>query len=134
MKRYFAVFLLAVFSLSLLSGCGLFTFTAKLDAAENAAEQKLDEMEKAAEAAAQAAVTGGTADQPAGGEISGEEARNIALAHAGLAEGDVQGLRAEYEIDDGVPHYDVTFRVGRLEYEYEIHAETGEILSFERDD
>ena len=33
-----------------------------------------------------------------------------------------------------MPHYDVEFRTDRWEYEYEIHAQTGEILSFERDD
>ena len=131
MKRYFVLLLLAVLSLSLLSGCGLLGFMMKMDSAENAAEQKLDEMERAAEAAARDVLYG---DPFAEAALTGEDALNIALEHAGFAEDEVQGLRAEGEIDDGVPQYDVTFRVDRLEYEYEIHAETGEILSFERDD
>ena len=131
MKRYFAVFLLAALCLSLLSGCGLIPFLMRVDSAENAAEQKLDEMERAAEAAGRDALYG---DPFAEAALTGEDAMNIALEHAGFAEDEVQGLRAEGEIDDGVPHYDVSFRVGYVEYEYEIHAETGEILSFERDD
>jgi len=66
--------------------------------------------------------------------ITGEEARNIALAHASFTENQVSFLRVEYEIDDGIGQYDVSFREGRWEYEYEIHAQTGAILSFEKDD
>jgi len=124
MKRYFTVFLLAVLCLSLLSGCGLFRFAAKMDAAE-------DYVERQAENAASQALPVINLPEAA---LTGEDAMNIALEHAGFAEDEVQGLRAEGEIDDGVPQYDVTFRVDRLDYEYEIHAETGEILSFERDD
>ena len=46
---------------------------------------------------------------------------------------EVQRLRAEPELHDRVPHYDIEFHHGRLEYEYEIHAETGDILSHEKD-
>lgn len=124
MKRYFTVFLLAVLCLSLLSGCGLFTFAAKMDAAEEYVERQAEN------AAAQALPA---TDLPEAA-LTGEDAWNIALEHAGFSAEEVEGLRAEGEIDDGVPQYDVTFRVDRLEYEYEIHAETGEILSFERDE
>ena len=80
------------------------------------------------------AATAGT--QPTAGEstITKEQAIAIALEHAGLTEADVTQLRAEYEIDDGVPEYDVEFRHGGWEYEYDIHAQTGEIRSFSRDD
>jgi len=71
---------------------------------------------------------------PAEEYLSGEQARTIALQHAGLSAGEVTHLRAEFDVDDGVPEYDVEFRHGRLEYEYEIHAQTGTILSFEKDD
>ena len=65
--------------------------------------------------------------------LSPEEAQTIALNHAGLTGEEVQRLRAEPELHDRVPHYDIEFRHGRLEYEYEIHAETGDILSHEKD-
>lgn len=66
--------------------------------------------------------------------ITKEEAESIALEQAGLTADQVTGLRTEYEIDDGVPRYEVQFRQGRWEYDYEINADTGEILSYDRDD
>ena len=69
---------------------------------------------------------------PAG--ITEEEAARIALDHAGLDQSQVSRLRVRYDRDDRIPEYDVEFREGRWEYEYEIHAETGTILSFEKDD
>lgn len=68
---------------------------------------------------------------PAG--ITEEEAAWIALDHAGLDQNQVTHLRARYDRDDRIPEYDVEFREGRWEYEYEIHAETGKILSWEKD-
>ena len=68
------------------------------------------------------------------GKITAEQAESIALAHVELARADVTGLRTEYDIDDGVPEYEVEFRSGRLEYDFEIHAETGAILDFDWDD
>ena len=75
--------------------------------------------------------SGGTA----GGErISEEKAQEIALKHAGLKADQVTGIRVSYDVDDGVPEYEVEFRYDGWEYEYEIHAETGEIRSYDRDD
>ena len=66
-------------------------------------------------------------------KISAAEAKSIALAHAGLTEAQVKGLRAEYDRDDGRLEYDVEFRGGNMEYEYEIHAEAGKILSWDKE-
>lgn len=66
--------------------------------------------------------------------LSKEEAETIALKHAGFTKDQVSYLRAEYDRDDRVPEYDVEFHNGRWEYEYEIHADTGAILSFDKDD
>ena len=75
--------------------------------------------------------SGGTA----GGErISEEKAQEIALKHAGLKADQVTGIRVKYDVDDGVPEYEVEFRYDGWEYEYEIHAETGDIRSYDRDD
>lgn len=67
-------------------------------------------------------------------KITAEQAEAIALAHVGLGCADVTGLRTQYDLDDGVPEYEVEFRSGRLEYDFEIHAETGAILDFDCDD
>ena len=66
--------------------------------------------------------------------LTAEEAQAIALEHAGFTADQVRFLRTEPELRDRVPHYDVEFQEGRWEYDYEIHAQTGEILSFDRDD
>ena len=65
--------------------------------------------------------------------LTAEEAKAIALAHAGFTAAEVQGLRAEYDVDDGVKMYEVEFRVDGWEYEFEIHAETGKILSWDKE-
>ena len=66
-------------------------------------------------------------------KLSADEAKAIALKHAGLTADQVKGLRAEYDRDDGMPEYEVEFRVGNWEYDYEIHAETGKILSWDKE-
>lgn len=65
--------------------------------------------------------------------ISGGEAEEIALNHAGLTKDQVTWLRAEYEIDNGRPQYEVEFHHGEWEYDYEIDAETGEVLGWSKD-
>jgi len=62
------------------------------------------------------------------------EAEAAALKHAGFTAEQVKGLRSELDIDPGLAHYEVEFRVGQWEYEYDIHAETGNVLSYEKDD
>ncbi len=66
--------------------------------------------------------------------LTREEAEAIALAHVGLTREEVTRLRVEYDIDDGVPQYEVEFYKDGWEYDFEIHAETGAILSYEKDD
>ena len=68
------------------------------------------------------------------GELTREEAQAIALSHAGFTADQVTGLRTSRDRDDRTPTYEVEFRVGRYEYEYEIHAETGRILDHDKDD
>lgn len=70
----------------------------------------------------------------AGKYLTAEEAKAIALSHAGFTADQVKFLRAEFEIDDRIPQFDIEFREGYWEYDYEIHAETGVILSFDKDD
>ena len=76
-------------------------------------------------------LTGCSADKTA--RLTTEEAQAIVLEHAGFPAEDVQWLRTEFEMDDRMPQYEVQFRQGSLEYEYEIHGETGEILSMDVD-
>ncbi len=73
-------------------------------------------------------------DVPPADAISADTAKQIALDHAGLSAAEVQMDRAEYDLDDGVPEYEIKFRQGRKEYEYRIHAITGEVLTHHSED
>jgi len=69
---------------------------------------------------------------PAQGGMSETKALEIALADAGVAESDAVIVKdmmdAEHDDYDDIPHYDVNFYANDMEYEYDIHAETGEII------
>ena len=65
--------------------------------------------------------------------ITAAEAEALALAHAGLTADQVTRLHSEYDVDNGVPQYEVEFHHDGWEYEYEVHAETGKILHSETD-
>ena len=65
--------------------------------------------------------------------ITKNEAKKIALNHAGLKESDVTMLKVELDKDDGVTYYDVEFRKGIYEYSYEINAKTGKIVEWDKD-
>ena len=65
--------------------------------------------------------------------ITSEDAEAIALSHAGLTAEQADRIRTELDSDDGILQYEVEIQAGRIEYDYVIHAVTGEILSFEQD-
>lgn len=129
-------------SVLLLTGCSATQTEEKLDAVEDTVEARMDAVEDAVETMLQIQPTqppATTVAPPAttsGGSaaLTKEEAEAIALEHAGFAADQVSYLHTEYEIDDGRPQYEVSFHQDRWEYDYEIDAETGRILSFEKDD
>ena len=73
------------------------------------------------------------AELPTEDLLTQEDARQIALHHAKAEEEAVHGLRVSFEYDDGIPEYDISFYFMNYEYEYEIHAVSGRIISYERD-
>ena len=60
-------------------------------------------------------------------------AKSIALNHAGLSASDVTFVRSVLEYDNGRAEYEVEFWKDNVEYDYEIDASTGYILSADRD-
>ena len=68
-----------------------------------------------------------------GTTIGAVKAKEKALAHAGLKASDVIFTEAKLDIDDGVKHYDVDFYANGVEYDYEIHATNGSIISVDRE-
>ena len=59
-----------------------------------------------------------------------DAAKSAALSHAGLTEADVTNLKVELDTDDGTVHYDVDYKSGGLEYEYDIDAHNGNVLTY----
>ena len=65
--------------------------------------------------------------------ISVDKAKEIALNHAGLAANQVSFVKAEKDMDDGIVKYDIEFYYNNREYNYEINANNGNIMSYEQD-
>lgn len=107
--------------LPLLAGCATME---RLDSIRSSAEKLVEDSLESA------AIATGPTD---GSLLTRDEAERIALEKAGLNRGQVSRLRTEYEWDDGRHKYEVEFRQGPLEYHFEIDAQTGEILSWERE-
>lgn len=68
-----------------------------------------------------------------GEQITQEEAKQLALAYAGISESDAQRLKIDFDYDDGRAEYEVEWSVGRTEYSCDVDAYTGEILSFKKE-
>lgn len=74
---------------------------------------------------------------PDNGEYIGEDAaRSIALENAKVGSNSISGYKCRLEREDGRMVYEIDFKSGGLEYEYEIDAASGSILKQdkERDD
>ena len=71
------------------------------------------------------------------GSVTLEQAKQTALDHAGKTASQVTFVKAYQDFDDGRWVYDVEFIVrsgsGYLEYDYEIDASTGKIISYDYD-
>ena len=106
------------------TGCG----SSQEEAVEEAPAAAEEVTEEAAEPEAEPA-----AEPAATDDIGIDKATEIALADAGLAASDVQFTKQSAEIDDGVNIYEVEFVSGNTEYEYDIDAKTGNILSRDTD-
>lgn len=65
--------------------------------------------------------------------ISADKAKSIAFEHASVKAADVKFSKAELDRDDLVVHYDVEFVSGKYEYEYEINAESGKVIAFDKE-
>jgi len=73
--------------------------------------------------------------QTASGQISVEDAKAAAFAHAGLKEKDVVLRKAALDMDDdrGILKYDVDFYAADKDSEYDIDAATGAVIKAERE-
>ncbi|WP_337604275.1 PepSY domain-containing protein [Anaerotignum lactatifermentans] len=84
--------------------------------------------------AANEATTANTINAASDGQVTLEEAKEIALNHAGLSADGVTFIKGKLERDDGREKYDIEFYTSDFkEYDYEIDPQTGEILSYDYD-
>lgn len=65
--------------------------------------------------------------------ISLDEAKNIALTNAGLDINSVRFTREELDHDNHTLVYELEFFYNNIEYDYEINATTGDIISYDKD-
>ena len=72
-----------------------------------------------------------TAGQTSG--ISVDEAKNMAIRHAGIPNAEVQFIQVDTDWEDGRQFYEVEFSANGKEYDYEISAQDGTIVSYSVD-
>ena len=77
--------------------------------------------------------TNGSTNNATTASITVDEAKNIALTNANLTEDAISLLRTEQEYENGVLVYEIDFTHGDFEYDYKINANTGEVVSYDRD-
>ena len=69
----------------------------------------------------------------ANGALTADQAEAAALAHAGLTAGQVTALWSKTDREDGRLVYEVEFYTADMEYDYEIDAATGAVVSFDQE-
>lgn len=62
-----------------------------------------------------------------------DKAKSAALSNAGKSSSQVTFTKAKLEKDDGIWKYEIEFISGNYEYEYEINAENGKIISHDKE-
>ena len=77
--------------------------------------------------------TAPAASAASGASLTAEQAKQIALQHAGVAEADTCRMEIGFDYEQGRAVYELEWRVGQTEYSYEVDANTGDVLSYERD-
>ncbi len=122
-----------ILAVSSLYGC-----RSRMESAGNMVEDKIDSVEDSVEQFVNPDGSSGNNRNNAdtsgtSGKITKEEAESAALNHAGLKADEVNITKSQYEIDNGMPHYDIEFRNESTEYDYEISASDGSVISFDRD-
>lgn len=74
-----------------------------------------------------------SSQKPKTGFIGASDAKAIVLSHANLGESEVTFKKFKLDEDDGIYKYEIEFKKGFVEYEYEINARDGSIIDFEKE-
>lgn len=108
---------------------GTFVYEVEFLAGETEYEYKINAADGSVVKKEQKAVMGPGNSVPVAGAITLEEARDIALADAGVAREEAVFTEAEQDMERGVPVFEFKFYGGNVEYEYEINGQTGAVYS-----
>lgn len=119
-----------VFDIEFISGSKEYEY--EINAASGKITDKDVESVKTRPQTVKESTTSAAAEQK-GDFIGVDSAKQKALSHAGLNSADVRFTKVKFDKDDGISVYEIEFISGRYEYEYEINAETGKIIDWDKE-
>ena len=142
-KRMLAAGLIAVALLSTVNGCGSTTGNMQdiqsiqgttgvaggtVQGSASAENDALNDSSGTSQAGVSQHATAGSSTMVNGG-ITEREAKSIAAGNAGVTEEQIQYIMVKQDWDDGRARYEVEFTAAGVEYDYELDASDGRILS-----
>jgi len=130
MRKFCYLFLCAAVLVSLFAGCGKKDASGQETLPQAAARDHVGLPENVPGAGQQ---TGEFTPVDPSQLLTMDQAQQIALDHAGLKAENVTGIHTVIDIENGRQIYEVEFREGHWEYDYEIDAATGQILDWDKD-
>ena len=143
MKKLFSVAVGAISAVCLLAGCttGNNAASSAVDDVKQAGEEIMNETQNAVDNVTDMGIAEtGNMTKPDNKDnvdktkfIGEDKAKSIALKKAGLSANQVTFDKVELDRDDGVWQYEVEFRKDRTEYDADIKADDGSILSWDVD-
>ena len=142
MKKVILI-LVALALLAALVGCDMNSLKQSIEKAEDQIENKIDSAVDNAIGKAENQIENafgqvenyveGALNSAKSNLLTQEEAEDIAIEHVGLSRSQVQNVRSEYDYENGIQKYEVEFSSEEWEYEFEIHAETGSVISYDKE-
>lgn len=99
----------------------------------SAVESGVDSVISGADSAMQSAKDGASNSMSLTAKITAEEAKQAALRHAGLSADRVSDVDIDLDRDNGRLIYEIDFNSDGVEYDYDINAETGDVISADKD-
>ena len=134
MKKIIALALSLVFALSL-AACSrrdMDDTKSDMSSMTSSVKDKAESVTDKTESAAKNAADKAEGSMKLMAKITAKEAVEKALSHAGLKESEVTDIDTDLDRDNGVLVYEVDFNHGSTEYDYDIDAQTGEIISADK--
>lgn len=129
MKKSLGLAAAVVFSLAVLGACGSNTN----EQTDMQVQTQAIATEQAAETDSEVPAETTAASGAVPAIISEDDAKAIVLEHAGLADKEVSFVKVKTDYENGRTEYELEFYYENTEYDYELDAVSGEILSFDNE-